>query len=55
MYLLLSSDTNLALFDSLIAAAGFTSQRIATRSIWVEAFYLYELRLRGAALVSAAS
>jgi methylase of polypeptide subunit release factors len=55
MYLLLSSDTNLALFDSLIAEAGFTSQRIATRSIWVEAFYLYELRLRSEALAGAAS
>jgi release factor glutamine methyltransferase len=53
MYLLLSSDTNLALFDSLIAAAGFTSQRIVTRSIWVDAFYLYELRLRGATVASA--
>ena len=45
MYLLLSSDTNIALFDSLIASAGFVSQRVATRSIWVEAFYLYELKL----------
>lgn len=44
MYLLLSSDSNLALFDSLIAKAGFCSVRVATRSIWVEAFYLYELR-----------
>ena len=55
MYLLLSSDTNLALFDSLIATAGFTSRRIATRSIWVEAFYLYELRLLNAVSASAAS
>jgi hypothetical protein len=55
MYLLLTSDTNLALFDSLIAEAGFTSQRIATRSIWVEAFYLYELRLGSEALAGAAS
>jgi 16S rRNA G1207 methylase RsmC len=31
----------------------FTSQRIAIRSIWVEAFYLYELRLRGATVASA--
>jgi release factor glutamine methyltransferase len=46
MYLLLSSDTNIALFDSLIAAAGFVSRRVATRSIWVEAFYLYELVLK---------
>ncbi len=55
MYLLLSSDTNLALFDSLIAEAGLTSRRVATRSIWVEAFHLFELRLRGAASVQAAS
>jgi release factor glutamine methyltransferase len=43
MYLLLSSDTNLALMHSLIHSAGFTSKQIAKRSIWVEAFYLYEL------------
>lgn len=43
MYVLLSSDTNLTLMDSLIRAAGFTSKQIAQRSIWVEAFYLYEL------------
>jgi len=46
MYLLLSSDTNLALFDSLIAQAGFVSEQIATRSIWVEAFHLYQLKLK---------
>jgi release factor glutamine methyltransferase len=43
MYVLLSSDTNLELMDSLISAAGFTSKQIAQRSIWVEAFYIYEL------------
>jgi release factor glutamine methyltransferase len=43
MYVLLSSDTNLKLMDSLVSAAGFTSKQIAQRSIWVEAFYLYEL------------
>jgi release factor glutamine methyltransferase len=46
MYLLLSSDTNLALFDRLIAQAGFVSEQIAARSIWVEAFYLYQLKLK---------
>jgi methylase of polypeptide subunit release factors len=46
MYLLLSSDTNLALFNSLIAQAGFVSEQIATRSIWVEAFHLYQLKLK---------
>ena len=56
MYLLLSSDTNLALFDRLIERAGFVAERIATRSIWVEAFYLYELRLTSDdAVASAAS
>jgi len=46
MYLLLSSDTNLALFDSLIAEAGFASEQIATHSIWVEAFLIYRLKLQ---------
>lgn len=46
MYLLVSSDTNLALFESLITSAGLTSTRIATQSILVEKFYLYELRKR---------
>ena len=46
MYLLLSSDTNLALFDSLISDAGFVSEQIAARSIWIEAFLLYRLRLK---------
>ena len=46
MYLLLSSDTNLPLFDSLIDAAGFVSRKIGTQSIWIESFLLYELSLR---------
>lgn len=45
MYLLLSSDSNLALMDRLIRSAGLSSKQIAKRSIWVEAFYLYELSL----------
>jgi release factor glutamine methyltransferase len=45
MYLLLSSDTNHALVNSLIRSAGFNSTQIAKRSIWIEAFYLYELSL----------
>lgn len=49
MYLLLSSDTNLPLFAQLIDAAGFTSEGIATQSIWVEAFHLYALRHKTAA------
>ena len=43
MYLLLSSDTNIKFMEQLIASAGFISNRIKTRSIWVEAFHLYEL------------
>lgn len=44
MYLLISSDSNAALFDHLIKNAGFGARRIATQSIVVEGFYLYELR-----------
>lgn len=50
MYLLLSSDTNIPFLATLISAAGFTSLQIATQSIWVESFHLYELKLaRGSA------
>jgi release factor glutamine methyltransferase len=45
MYVLLSSDTNLALMQDLMRAAGFSAKKVAQRSIWVEAFYLYELSL----------
>lgn len=53
MYLLISSDTNAALFDHLIEKAGFTSTRIATQSIVIEEFYLYELRQRTVAAIAA--
>jgi release factor glutamine methyltransferase len=43
MYLLLSSDTNLALMNDLIRSAGLSSTQVAKRSIWIETFYLYEL------------
>lgn len=46
MYLLVSSDTNMALFDTLIEAAGLVSARIATQSIVIEQFHLYELHKR---------
>lgn len=46
MYLLVSSDTNMALFDNLIEAAGLVSTRIATQSIVIEKFHLYELHKR---------
>lgn len=44
MYLLVSSDTNMALFDHLIAQAGLHPTRVATQSIVVEKFFLYEIR-----------
>lgn len=53
MYLLISSDSNAALFDHLIGKAGFAATRVATQSIVIEAFYLYELRQRGAAVLAA--
>lgn len=53
MYLLVSSDTNAALFDYLIAQAGFVSSRVATQSIIVEKFFIYELRLRPALMPAA--
>lgn len=46
MYLLISSDTNQRLLDRLIEPAGFTYKEIARRSIWVEAFQIFELTLR---------
>lgn len=46
IFLLVSSDTNMALFNSLIAEAGLNSEKIATQSIVVEKFFMYELRKR---------
>jgi release factor glutamine methyltransferase len=54
MYLLVSSDTNIALFDQLIAQAGLSSTRIATQSIIVEKFFLYELHLKQSEMALAA-
>lgn len=54
MYLLISSDSNAALFDHLIEKAGFAATRVGTQSIVVEEFYLYELRQRAAAAAMAA-
>jgi release factor glutamine methyltransferase len=45
MYLLLSSDSDLPLFGRLIEQAGFRSAIVARRSIWVETFILYELKI----------
>jgi hypothetical protein len=38
--------------NSLIHSAGFNSTQIAKQSIWIEAFYLYELSLAGSPSVS---
>jgi release factor glutamine methyltransferase len=46
MYLLLSSDSDIGLFDKLIEQAGFASTVVDRRSIWVETFILYELKPR---------
>ncbi|HEY1796147.1 MAG TPA: 50S ribosomal protein L11 methyltransferase [Stellaceae bacterium] len=43
MYLLVSSDTDLALFSRLIAGAGFRMREAARRSILIEALIIYEL------------
>jgi release factor glutamine methyltransferase len=43
MYLLLSSDTDLALMEQLARKAGFDWQEIARHSIWVESFIIYRL------------
>lgn len=43
MYLLLSSDTDLALMERLARTAGFDWQETARHSIWVESFIIYRL------------
>jgi release factor glutamine methyltransferase len=43
MYLLISSDTNRGLVDYLVDAAGFICKEIASRSIFVESFHIFEL------------
>lgn len=43
MYLLVSSDTDLALFGRLIDRAGFRVREVARRSILIEALIIYEL------------
>jgi release factor glutamine methyltransferase len=43
MYLLVSSDTDLALFGRLMGAAGFRAREAARRSILIEALIIYEL------------
>jgi release factor glutamine methyltransferase len=43
MYVMLSSDTDLALFDMLFRAAGFAARLVYERSIVIESFVVYEL------------
>lgn len=43
MYVLLSSDSDLALFGRLIAKAGFTARLAAERSILIESLLIYQL------------
>ncbi|HEX2212624.1 MAG TPA: 50S ribosomal protein L11 methyltransferase [Mycobacterium sp.] len=43
MYLLLSSDTDLALMEQLARTAGFDWREVVRHSIWVEAFIIYRL------------
>lgn len=44
--MLVSSDTNMPLFNSLIDQAGLVSKEISTHSIFVEKFIIHELRKR---------
>ena len=52
MYLLVSSDTNMKLFDHLMAQAGLKPERIATQSIMVERFFLYAVMREQIALAA---
>jgi release factor glutamine methyltransferase len=46
VYILLSSDSDLSLFGTLIARAQFQARVIAERSIFIESLLIYELRAR---------
>lgn len=46
VYILLSSDTDVPLMESLAREAGFDWEEIARHSIWVEAFMIYRLHKR---------
>jgi 23S rRNA G2069 N7-methylase RlmK/C1962 C5-methylase RlmI len=43
IYLMLSSDTDLDLFASLIAKAGFSQRKLKEYSLYVESLIIYEL------------
>jgi methylase of polypeptide subunit release factors len=49
VYLLVSSDSDLDLFDELIVKANFTARAVAERSILIESLIIYELRETGRA------
>jgi release factor glutamine methyltransferase len=44
-YILLSSDSDLGLLGTLIKRAGFRARRVAERSLLIESFIVYELRI----------
>ncbi len=44
IYILLSSDSDLNLFGTLIAQAGFVARLVAEHSIVIETFLIYELQ-----------
>jgi release factor glutamine methyltransferase len=44
LYLMLSSDSDLDLFSTLIATAGFRARLVAERSILIESFIIYSLQ-----------
>jgi len=46
IYLMVSSDTDLDLFASLIAKAGFSQQKVREYSLVVESLIIYELQVR---------
>jgi release factor glutamine methyltransferase len=46
VYILLSSDSDLDLFSTLIARARFTARLVAERSILIESFMIYSLQAR---------
>jgi release factor glutamine methyltransferase len=43
-YVLLSSDSDIEYFDTLVESAGFRWRIVAERSIMIESFIIYELR-----------
>jgi release factor glutamine methyltransferase len=46
MYVLFSTESDLALLGNLISRAGFAARLVAERSILIESRIIYELRVR---------